>query len=132
MIVSSANRILKWTVLLTSAASLALAAWFVYMLSNGGTVAVLAILIAVCLINVLGLMRLTSWARVTSTVMLWLGILSPLGRFTPMSVDQYASHGQAPPNLLYLILTTLLIAIPCGIAIYVFRRYRQQFRQAWF
>lgn len=132
MIVLPTNTMLRWTVLLTSAASVALAAILIQWLAGGGSVLVLGILIAVCLINALGLLRLTTWARVSTTILLWLVIISLLGRFTPMYVDQYVSHGQDPPSLLHLILTTLAIAIPCFVAIFILRKYRDQFRRAWF
>ncbi|MEJ2376445.1 MAG: hypothetical protein P8Y71_13860 [Pseudolabrys sp.] len=118
--------------LLSSAASVALAAALIQWLAGGGSMLVLGILIVVCLINALGLLRLTAWARVSTTVVLWLVIISLLGRFTPMYSAQYVDHGQVPPSLPYLILSTVVIAIPCLAAIVIFRKHREQFRRAWF
>lgn len=132
MIVASSNPVLKWAALLASAASLVLAAVFAGMLAEGGAVPVLLALIAVCLLNAAGLLRLTAWARRTSTVMLWLLILYAVGRFNPKYVDQFAARGQVPPDVSYLILTTLAIAVPCLAVLYVFRKYKQDFRRQWF
>lgn len=131
MIILPENRLLKWTVLLTSAASVLLAAVLTQWLAVGGSIAVLSILIVLCIINALGLLRLTVWARLSSTVLLWVVILSMVARFGPLSVDQYTSQGQTPPSVPDLIGTTLIVALPCLAAIVIMRRYRQEFRRAW-
>lgn len=132
MIILSANPALKWMVLIVSAMCLGLSAEFVYMLVDGGNVPVLMVLIAFSLLNAIGLLRLTSWARLTSIFALWVVILSVVGRFSPTYVDHYASLGQVPPSTTYLILTTLVVAVPCLFVINLFHKYRKNFRRVWF
>jgi hypothetical protein len=128
----SARPTLKWAVLLTSVASLALAFLFASMLYDGGNVPILLALIAICLLNAVGLLRMTAWARVTSTILLWLVILSAIARLSPKSVDQYVANGQAIPSVTYLVGTSLLLAVPCFVVLYIFRKHRDEFRRQWF
>jgi hypothetical protein len=128
----SARATLKWAVLLTGAASLALAFFFAGMLYDGGNVPILLALIVICLFNAAGLLRMTAWARVTSTILLWLTVLYAVARLSPRSVDQYVANGQTPPTVTYLVVTTLAVAIPCLAVLHIFRKHRDDFRKQWF
>lgn len=132
MFVLPSTPVLKWAVLFTSAGSLALGVIFANMLYEGGNAPILLILIAVCLLNAAGLLRSTTWARVTSTILLWFTILYAVAWISPKSVDQYVANGQAPPSVSYLVITTLVVAIPCLVVLHFFRKHRDEFRKAWY
>lgn len=132
MLVLPSNPVLKWAVLFTSAGSLALAVIFANMLYEGGNTPILIIFIAICLLSAAGLLRTTVWARITSTILLWLTVLYAVARVSPRSVDQYVASGQTPPTVSYLVVTTLAVAIPCLVVLHLFRKHRGEFRRQWF